>query len=183
MVELARSMRASCVRGNHEDRVLLAHRDLNTHDLTLLSSLDTNVGGTRSGPPDPGPIDIGKRPTPRKILDEKRFAHGDAVDRELARSLSAKQIEYLASCPVILKLGPMKGMGDVQVVHAGLVPGIELERQDPMGVMHMRTMDLETHVPSRGSQGTPWTKVRPVSIIPAGNIYMMKALRESIRCG
>ncbi|MCJ1268731.1 hypothetical protein MMC22_008619 [Lobaria immixta] len=151
VVDLAMSMRASCVRGNHEDRVLLAYRDLNSPGLTARSP-------GKPAPPSPGPFDAGKPAPPNKEWDEERFAHGDAVDRELARSLSQEQIDYLAACPVILKLGYVRGMGELQVVHAGLVPGVELEKQDPMGVMYMRTMDLETLVPSSSSDGTPWNK-------------------------
>lgn len=152
VVDLAMSMRASCVRGNHEDRVLLAYRDLNSPGLTARSS-------GKPAPPSPGPFDAGKPAPPDKKWDGERFAHGDAVDRELARSLSQKQIDYLAACPVILKLGYVRAMGELQVVHAGLVPGVELEKQDPMGVMYMRTMDLETLVPSSSSDGTPWNKL------------------------
>lgn len=157
VVDLAMSMRASCVRGNHEDRVLLAYRDLNSPGLTARRS------SGKPAPPSPGPFDAGK-PAPPDKGDGERFAHGDAVDRELARSLSHKQIDYLAACPVILKLGYVRGMGELQVVHAGLVPGVELEKQDPMGVMYMKTMDLETLVPSSNSDGTPWNKVRTLPL-------------------
>lgn len=153
VVDLAISMRASCVRGNHEDRVLLAYRDLNSHGLTARWSSE------KSGPPPPGPVDDGKPASPEKEVDTERFPHGDAVDRGLARSLSQRQIDYLATCPVILKLGYVGGMGQLQAVHAGLVPGVELEKQDPTGVMYMRTMDLETLVPSSSSNGMPWSKV------------------------
>lgn len=153
VVDQAISMRASCVRGNHEDRVLLAYRDLNSPGLSARGS------SGKPTPPFPGPFNNGKPAIPEKDLDAERFAHGDAVDRELARSLSQRQIDYLAACPVILKLGYVRGMGELQVVHAGLVPGLELEKQDPMGAMYMRTMDLETLVPSSSSHGTPWTKV------------------------
>lgn len=154
VVDQAISMRASCVRGNHEDRVLLAYRDLNSPGLSARSSLG------KPTPPSPGPFKGGKPAIPEKELDAERFAHGDDVDRELARSLSQRQIDYLAACPVILKLGYVRGMGELQVVHAGLVPGLDLEKQDPMGAMYMRTMDLETLVPSSSSHGTPWNKVR-----------------------
>ena len=33
-------------------------------------------------------------------------------------------------------------------MHAGLLPGVPLERQDPTAVMTMRSVDLDTHVPS-----------------------------------
>lgn len=153
VVDLAISTGASCVRGNHEDRVLLAHRDLNSHGLTAHPSSD------KAAPPSPGPFDDGKPAPLEEELDGERFTYGDAVDRELARSLSQRQIDYLSGCPVILKLGHVRDMGELLVVHAGLVPGVELEKQDPMGVMGMRTMDLETLVPSSSSNGMPWNKV------------------------
>ena len=93
-------------------------------------------------------------------IDAEHFTSGDFVDQQLARSLSKQQINYLALCPVILDVGPVKDMGRVRAVHAGLVPGVSLQRQDPLSVMHMRTLDLKSHVPSRGATGTPWTKVR-----------------------
>ena len=157
VVDLAISTRASCVRGNHEDRVLLAHRDLKSHGLTAHGS------SHKAAPPSPGPFDDGKPAALEQELDAERFAHGDAVDRELAGSLSQKQIDYLSACPLILKLGHVRNMGELQVVHAGLVPGVKLEKQDPMGIMCMRTMDLETLVPSSSSNGMPWNKVCIVS--------------------
>ena len=87
------------------------------------------------------------------------FEHGDAVNRKLAKSFTKKQIDWIAACPVILDVGQVNGIGSVHVVHAGLVPGVKLEKQDPVGVMHMRTIDLETFVPSGSPQGTAWYKV------------------------
>jgi hypothetical protein len=54
-------------------------------------------------------------------------------------------------------------MGQVVVVHAGLVPGVGLDRQDPSTVMTMRTIDLDTHVPSESSEGLNWAKVSKLS--------------------
>lgn len=150
VVDLAIAARASCVRGNHEDRVLLAHRDMSTQH--------TQLKKKQPLPPAPGvPVELDQQP---KVLDEESFAHGDAVDRALAQLLSKKQIDYLNECPVILDLGQIKGLGNVHVVHGGLVAGVRLERQDPLGVMNMRTVDLDTHVPSGSGKGTGWFKVR-----------------------
>lgn len=60
---------------------------------------------------------------------------------------------------MILDVGPVDGLGDVRVVHAGLVPGVSLQRQDPISVMHMRTLDLNSHVPSPVNDGMPWNKI------------------------
>lgn len=92
--------------------------------------------------------------------DEARNG-GNKKDKELAKKFNAKQIEWLEQCPVILKVGQIKGMGKVVVAHAGLIAGVDLERHDPFQVMNMRTMDLDTKVPSAERAGTPWYKVIP----------------------
>ena len=158
VIDLAMSAHASCVRGNHEDRVLLAYRDLYSHRLT-----QEQKGRKAPSPPAAGmPEDMTQNDSEDEdeSLVRESFLHGDAVDRRLAESFTKRQIDYMASCPVILDIGQIKGLGDVHVVHAGLVPGVRLERQDPMGVMHMRTIDLDTHVPSSSATGMPWFKVR-----------------------
>lgn len=85
-----------------------------------------------------------------------------SIARRLARQLNDEQAQYLDGCPVILKVGQITGMGEVVLVHGGLVPGLELEQQDPVTVINLRTIDLETHVPSSSSDGgMKWTKVCP----------------------
>ncbi|KAL8952047.1 MAG: hypothetical protein Q9222_001999 [Ikaeria aurantiellina] len=151
VVNFALAQQASCVRGNHEDRILLAYRDLNARRLALPGP-DEDQDDVDQGPPAPGgPI--------TDSLDEESFSHGDYIDRRFAKSLTSEQASYLASCPIILDVGHVPGMGRMLAVHAGLVPGIELDNQDPIGVMNMRTVDLKTHVPSRGASGTPWYKL------------------------
>ena len=140
-VDFVRNLGASCVRGNHEDRILLIAQSLNSSLLHLENPNRGQMGN----------------------LDEQSFSLVDSPDRTLAKSLSAEQITYLESCPVILRVGFMKHLaGDLVVVHAGLVPGLELERQDPTFVMSMRSIDLATHVPSKYSEsegGVPWIKL------------------------
>lgn len=138
VVDLARQLSASCVRGNHEDRILLQRREMAAlKEMAAANSLaDTEARDNES-------------------LSAKEFS-----ERELARSLSDEQVQWLDQCPVILNVGQVPGMGQVVVVHAGLVPGVELEKQDPTGVMTMRTIDLDTHVPSSSSKGSNWAKVR-----------------------
>jgi hypothetical protein len=138
VVDLARELGASCVRGNHEDRILLLR-----HEMVTMGSLSTG--------------------------DEKNVklhepSEKEVRERALARSLTDEQARWLNSCPVILDVGLIPGMGQVVVVHAGLVPGVELEKQDPSTVMTMRTLDLDTHVPSDSSEGMNWAKVSCLSI-------------------
>lgn len=127
VVDLARKHSASCVRGNHEDRVLVTR-----HSMELDAQNDPS--GARS------------------LRENSR-------ERKLARQLTSDQARWLAACPVILKVGQVPGMGEVVTVHGGIVPGVELEKQDPVSVMNMRTIDLETHVPSPSRNGTKWAKV------------------------
>ncbi|KAL1982758.1 hypothetical protein VTN96DRAFT_940 [Rasamsonia emersonii] len=129
VVDLARSLHASCVRGNHEDRILLLRQQMKLKN-TLHQSSDKD--------------------------DKER---SDYSERKVARQLTDAQAAWLEACPVILKLGQIKGMGNVVVVHGGLVPGLDLERQDPSSVMTMRTIDLETHVPSSSRKGVAWSKL------------------------
>ena len=156
VIDLAISAHASCVRGNHEDRVLLAYRDLYSRHLT-----QEQKGKKAPSPPAAGmPEDMRQNDREYEGEDaEENFSHGNPVDWRLAESFTKRQIDYMAACPVILDVGHIKGLGDVRIAHAGLVPGVRLERQDPMGVMHMRTIDLDTHVPSSSAKGTPWFKV------------------------
>ena len=156
VIDLAMSAHASCVRGNHEDRVLLTYRDLYSHRLTQ----EQQKGRKTPSPPAAGmPEDMRQNDGEDEDETLQEEPHGDTVDRRLAESFTKRQIDYMASCPVILDIGQIKGLGDVHVVHAGLVPGVRLERQDPLGVMHMRTIDLDTHVPSSSAKGMPWFKV------------------------
>lgn len=52
----------------------------------------------------------------------------------------------------------MPNLGNLVSVHAGLVPDTPLEKQDPVHVMNMRTIDLKTRIPSSSHDGTPWEK-------------------------
>ncbi|KAJ6110222.1 Molybdenum cofactor biosynthesis MoeB [Penicillium sp. IBT 16267x] len=131
VVDLARQHSASCVRGNHEDRVLLLRHE-------------TSSSGAM---------------TEEEEVQSQIYSSRELKERALARSLTDEQAEWLETCPVILDVGFVQGMGQVVVVHAGLVPGVEFEKQDPSSVMTMRTIDLDTHVPSASHDGLNWAKM------------------------
>ena len=132
VVDLARQYSASSVRGNHEDRILLIRREM-VKTKALNGSDDAEAS---------------------------YYSSRELNERALARSLSDEQVQWLENFPVILNVGQVPNMGQVVVVHAGLVPDIELEKQDPSSVMTMRTIDLDTHVPSPKKKGMNWAKVR-----------------------
>lgn len=116
VVALAMEMGASSVRGNHEDKVLFAHAQ-------------EAVDESSSAPENP------KR-------EEAETSKSENAALATARSLSPGQLEWLAKLPVVLRLGKIadQASGEWVVVHAGLVPGIPLEDQDPTAVMNMRTL-------------------------------------------
>ncbi|KAJ5948822.1 Molybdenum cofactor biosynthesis MoeB [Penicillium verhagenii] len=131
VVDLAREHSASCVRGNHEDRVLLLRREVvSANAMTEAEEVQSQI-----------------------------FSEKGLKERALARLLTDEQAQWLETCPVILDVGYVQGMGQVAVVHAGLVPGVDLEKQDPSTVMTMRTIDLDTHVPSASHDGLNWAKL------------------------
>lgn len=131
VVDLARKYSASCVRGNHEDRVLSLR-----HNMIAANTMND------------------------EFLDDANMHRGQYTrERKLARQLSDEQADWLDTCPVVLNVGQIQDMGQVVVAHAGLVPGLDLDKQDPYSVMNMLTVNLDTHVPSSSSKGTKWTKV------------------------
>ncbi|MBE7180600.1 MAG: serine/threonine protein phosphatase, partial [Terriglobus roseus] len=134
VVDLARSLGASCVRGNHEDKVLLLRDELARH-------------GTLH------------HPSKEQLAHEAKLPASEARARKTARQLSDEQAAWLAACPVILRIGDLPGMGSVIAVHAGLAPGVALTKQDPFQVMNMRSMDPETRVPSENRELEKWDKV------------------------
>ncbi|KAL3422390.1 ser thr protein phosphatase family [Phlyctema vagabunda] len=140
VVDLAIDLGATGVRGNHEDRVLLVHADMETNHVDMKT---------------PSPAEDPEKE--EDALEELSYSHGDYKDRALVRALGKKRIQWLKKCPVILRVGDCGSMGEVVVVHAGLAPGVELKRQDPAMVMNMRTINHDG-VPSDGRKGKAWQK-------------------------
>ncbi|KAL6902938.1 Metallo-dependent phosphatase-like protein [Trichoderma evansii] len=66
--------------------------------------------------------------------DEDR--RGQSEFLATGRKLKKEHVEWLTKLPVILNVEPLK----MFVVHAGLVPGVKPELQDPWAVMNMRTL-------------------------------------------
>ncbi|KAL6794720.1 Metallo-dependent phosphatase-like protein [Trichoderma sp. SZMC 28013] len=61
---------------------------------------------------------------------------GEAEFLATGRKLSKEQVRWLAKLPVILAVEPLR----MYIAHAGLVPGVRPELQDPWAVMNMRTL-------------------------------------------
>ncbi len=109
-------------------RRLGARAVLGNHDQRALEALAERGGGTGSG----------ARSTSLRLLEE----------------LSAADWDYLRGLPLSLSL-PDHG---ALVVHAGLVPGVTLEAQEPFFLTHLRSV-LEDGRPSDRRQGIPWAEL------------------------
>ncbi|KAG9245332.1 Metallo-dependent phosphatase-like protein [Calycina marina] len=134
VVDLIMKIGATAVRGNHEDQVLIEYARMT----------DANVTITEDGE------DV-------TTDEEPLLSAGNHKDRKLVKALGHKRLRWLKSCPIILKVGELEGMGNVIVVHAGLVPGVRLEKQDPETVMNIRTISKDGK-PRDDHDGRPWTK-------------------------
>lgn len=120
---------ASCVRGNHEDAVLAAaHALLGPKDLAPMSEINGEDC--------------------ENLMQDVKAEKRKMKARETARSLTKEQLRWLQTRPVILQIGEVKPFGNIIAVHAGLVPGLSLEKQDPYAVMNMRIIDVNTNMPS-----------------------------------
>lgn len=132
---------ASSVRGNHEDRIL------------ALAPSILELPFTQSS--------------------DETLSNGAAKDAKLLRELSKHHLKYLKSMPLMLRI-PALPMADkpsrktksplaedLLVVHAGLVPAVTLEKQDPFFVMNMRAIKTKSHLPTveaaaKKTKSKPW---------------------------
>lgn len=142
VVQFAMDVGAHAVRGNNEDRILLAVEALRSNkvpreELHREESVDaspkeaTGEGEKQSPPSD-------RNETLPNLLK---------TDFDTAVSLTETQIAWLSSLPVILELGHFSNAaelpwnaGSIVVAHAGLVPDVPLDEQDPWAVANMRSL-------------------------------------------
>ena len=132
---------ASGVRGNHEDRIL---------------AIAPSFLESRLPPPT---ADVA--------------SNGAAKDAAILRKLSKHHLKYLHDMPLVLSIPALPQARhsshkrksplseEVLVVHAGLVPAVALEKQDPYFVMNMRSIHTKSHLPlaeasSKKSKSRPW---------------------------
>jgi hypothetical protein len=156
------SLDALSVRGNHEDRILLAAQSR------------TSTGDSLEANDDPS-VDIsGGRSRGAGLKGEALLAY-----------LKPHHLKWMRSLPLIIHIPALtppkhsapktsgidvlkkkkkpktfKILDDINVVHAGLVPSVPLLRQDPFSVMNMRSMSPTNHTPSEDrKKGIPWERV------------------------
>jgi diadenosine tetraphosphatase ApaH/serine/threonine PP2A family protein phosphatase len=75
--------------------------------------------------------------------------------RAVAKSLSEADWKFLESQPLFLRLPGLI------VVHAGLVPGVPLEKQEEAAMISMRSIDAQGRWSKRIEDGVPWASLWP----------------------
>ncbi|KAH0604810.1 uncharacterized protein H6S33_006478 [Morchella sextelata] len=169
VLDLARSYSAGCVRGNHEDRVLLHWHDLQKkkrkgrkggrhngkHPRTAAASIDDLELDPEEDDEEEETVEVADD------ADDEFTTERIRNERKLAKSLSRKQAAWLDACPLVLRMKKVADLGQVDVVHAGLVHGVHLEDQDPKAIMNMRSLDKRrlTPLPEGERDGVHWADV------------------------
>lgn len=110
VVDRLAELNATAVRGAWEDRLLLTRREDDSR-----FGVSADLEAQTSLAPD---------------------HRGQADYVALARQLSDDNLEWLGRLPVILTVDQLQ----LAVVHAGLVPGIDLDVQDPAAIINMRSL-------------------------------------------
>ncbi|TLS22553.1 uncharacterized protein PpBr36_09819 [Pyricularia pennisetigena] len=148
VIDLAMQLGASAVRGNNEDRVILAHRSMKNKVVPGTTGDDGPGAFGVSAEPElheevdkDAPLSFALPEPATDTLEQNPFSHGDQSDRSTVYSLTPSQLNWLSNLPVILRIGTIREspFTNLVAVHAGLVPGVELKMQDPWAVMNMRT--------------------------------------------
>ncbi|CAG8517795.1 4365_t:CDS:2 [Paraglomus brasilianum] len=121
---------ASCVRGNHDDKVLKWKQYLR---LLEEDGLDLSEHIQRGW-------------LPKDLV-------ANSEHEMLARKLDESAYHYLQQCPLILEI---KDLG-IYVVHAGLLPHIPPDQQKPFDLMNMRNIRNDGSASKSKKYGQPWS--------------------------
>jgi hypothetical protein len=144
---------ALAIRGNNEDRVLAAYSAIKRGEDSKLIGKWKQMALEAEKSQQVEKSDVDQLVTAAS-KDELRSLSRDDLKPYMAESdfttaanLSTKQITWLASQPLILRIklprdsaNPPWNAGTLIVAHGGLVPLVSLEEQDPWAVMNMRSL-------------------------------------------
>jgi hypothetical protein len=76
--------------------------------------------------------------------------------QQVLETLAAADWAYLEALPLWLRLGPERsGDPDTVVVHAGVVPGVAIEKQEREHLLTLRSITNEGE-PTKKAKGMPW---------------------------
>lgn len=143
-------LNATTVRGNHEDRLIHTAKTVYDTFSSLPEASQPTLQDTDS------------------LVSTTNVAHRDA---RTLKTLHRRHLHYIQQMPLILRIHPLPQAGKptastnspiaepILVVHAGLVPALPLEKQDPYFVTNMRSLHATSHVPSADRAGRRGGKV------------------------
>lgn len=126
VLEIFRAHRARAVRGNHEQR-LLRHKALHANN------------------PDRQKAALSRMPSAdARVMTSRWLAR-------TAEQLGEDDWRLLASLPLWLDVDPQ-----LRVLHAGVVPGIDIAEQDERTLLYVRTIDPGGNPREQRDAGEPW---------------------------
>jgi hypothetical protein len=143
-------LNATTVRGNHEDRLIHTA-------ITVFDAFDSSPEASLPPLQDTD-----------SLVDVTSASYRDA---KTLKSLHARHLRYIQHMPLILRIRALPQAAksttsstspiaeSIVVVHAGLVPAVPLEKQDPYYVTNMRSLHPKSHVPSVDRAGKGGKKV------------------------
>jgi bis(5'-nucleosyl)-tetraphosphatase (symmetrical) len=120
VVQYAMDINATSVRGNHEDKVLRVWAG--AEEARIKAETEGKDGGEAYA------------------AFKKDLGAGKQKALDVAESLTPEQRAWLSALPVALRLGDLPGLGDVAVVHGGMVPGISLDEQESWAMYNIRAL-------------------------------------------
>ncbi|KAK3489355.1 Metallo-dependent phosphatase [Neurospora hispaniola] len=164
LVQFARDIGASAVRGNHDDKVLEAAKWLGRIKQGKKEWGKTENEGDSVREDDEEMSEEEEAKDSVEISGRRRRKKPKGVKPEhiaVARSLTLSQLHWLASRPIILRVGHLSGAKtapwnakEVVVVHGGLIPSLPLEKQDPWAVMNVRSLVYKRSTSSTSDDNT-----------------------------
>lgn len=91
------------------------------------------------------------------LLDVRDGVSKKSHHAEVAKTLAPRHWEFLERLPLWLDFPELNAL----VVHAGLIPHLDLARQPRHVVLNMRSLDAEGHASMRIEGGVPWASKWP----------------------
>ncbi|KAJ1969160.1 hypothetical protein H4R35_006217, partial [Dimargaris xerosporica] len=151
VVERARELGASCVRGNHDQRLILAHV-IQQHQYLLTPPFPPAALGGDSAPATAEGTD---NPATWQEVNQllPKGLQVNQEHRQLAQHLSTASLQYLLACPAML---PLPKQHRALVVHGGVDPAVPLAQQDPEVVMTIRNILPNGQPSSKKKKGVGW---------------------------
>ncbi|CAG8775662.1 16787_t:CDS:2, partial [Acaulospora morrowiae] len=122
--------KVSCVRGNHDDKLLRWKFFMEVLDAKEVQ-LDDYVSN----------------------YELPKYLSLENEHMMLARNMDEELYEFLSLCPIVIEIPEQ----NLYAVHAGLLPNVPLEEQDPIDIMTMRNIKSDGRPTKSKKNGKPWS--------------------------